>query len=139
MEVDNTDDLETSQSQNNESVSEESTTNLDEPETSNPITTKYIVENGNVRKISEEEASETADLSSIIEVHCCSNCKLQFPNLNHFLKHKCNNAKHIKKSNKKLPKVKETLSYQCTFCQAIYASLIALESSGLWYLLKNGG
>ncbi|XP_030759191.1 zinc finger protein 2-like [Sitophilus oryzae] len=107
MEVDNTDDLETSQSQNNESISEESTTNLDEPETSNPITTKYIVENGNVRKISEEEASETADLSSIIEVHCCSNCKLQFPNLNHF--------------------VKETLSYQCTFCQAIYASLIALN------------
>ncbi|KAF7274024.1 hypothetical protein GWI33_013290, partial [Rhynchophorus ferrugineus] len=93
----------------------------------NPVTTKYIVENGKVRKLAEGEEAQLDEKISIIEVHSCPNCTLQFPNLNHFLKHKCSNAKMSNKRSKKLVKVKEELRYQCTFCQAIYSNLIALN------------
>lgn len=51
-----------------------------------------------MRSLDTEEADNVEDKTRLIEVHRCPNCLLQFPNLDHFRKHKC---KHVKKALKK--------------------------------------
>lgn len=64
-----------------------------------PITENYQIENGKVTKITEEEAAEIKDRNSIIQIHQCPKCYLQFPKFEHYVKHTCN-AKTPAKKNK---------------------------------------
>ncbi|CAG9864218.1 unnamed protein product [Phyllotreta striolata] len=66
-----------------------------------PITENYAIQEfGVVKKITEEEAAEIVDRSSIVQIHQCPKCYLQFPKIEHYVKHTCNITKNSVKRNK---------------------------------------
>lgn len=78
-----------------------------------PMKEKYVLENGKVRKIKEEEEEDIKNKEAIVEVHRCSKCYLQFPHLGHYLKHNCDPKKTKNK-------------YRCAYCSSIFQNYQAL-------------
>ncbi|XP_057667768.1 zinc finger protein 883-like [Diorhabda carinulata] len=80
-----------------------------------PFTENYQIENGNLRKITEEEAAEISDHNSIIQIHQCPKCYLQFPKFDHYIKHNCIPGKMRKR-------------HKCVYCSAVFESQESLNT-----------
>ncbi|KAJ8953950.1 hypothetical protein NQ318_019193 [Aromia moschata] len=80
-----------------------------------PMTEKYVLENGKIRKISEDEAENILDKDAIIQIHQCPKCYLQFPNLDHYNKHFCDPSKVKNK-------------FKCIHCTAVFLNYQSLTS-----------
>ncbi|CAG9831782.1 unnamed protein product [Diabrotica balteata] len=80
-----------------------------------PLTENYAIENGKVRKITEKEAAEISDRNSIFQIHQCPKCFLQFPKLDHYIKHKCSAGKKSKQ-------------FKCAHCTAVFLTYPSLNT-----------
>lgn len=89
-----------------------------------PMTEKYLLENGKIRKITEEEAEEIEDKETIIQIHQCPRCYLQFPNLDHYKKHQCDPSKVKNK-------------FKCTHCTAVFLNYQSLTGHMKSHITKD--
>ncbi|CAG9817606.1 unnamed protein product [Phaedon cochleariae] len=80
-----------------------------------PITEYYVMTDGRIIKIGEEEASRIDDRNSVIEIHQCPRCFLQFPKMDHYMKHICNPDK----SND---------NFKCAHCRAVFHNYQSLNA-----------
>ncbi|KAL1487846.1 hypothetical protein ABEB36_015496 [Hypothenemus hampei] len=105
-----------------------------------PLVSKYILEDGKARNLTDQEIANIEDKKRIMEVFICPNCSLQFPNIAHFKKHKCSNLQvNSRKLEVKhqMSKIKEDFRYQCTFCNVTYSTIIALNDHMKSHLVQD--
>lgn len=79
-----------------------------------PLCEKYIMEDGVVKKITDEEAQEIDDPSKLMDVFQCKGCCSQFPTSDNYYKHKCTEEKAQTK-------------FRCTHCSAIFLNYKSLH------------
>ncbi|KAJ8926511.1 hypothetical protein NQ314_021113 [Rhamnusium bicolor] len=89
-----------------------------------PMTEKYVLEQGKIRKITEDEAELIEDKDSIIQIHQCPKCFLQFPNLNHYKKHLCDPSKVKNK-------------FKCSHCTAVFLNYQSLTAHMKSHITKD--
>ncbi|KAJ8916123.1 hypothetical protein NQ315_004490 [Exocentrus adspersus] len=95
-----------------------------EQEEDGPLTEQYLLENGKIRRISEEDAETVEDKDTIIQIHQCPKCFLQFPNLDHYHKHLCDPTKIKNK-------------YKCAHCTAVFFTYQSLTGHMKSHLKKD--
>ncbi|XP_050302627.1 oocyte zinc finger protein XlCOF6-like isoform X3 [Anthonomus grandis grandis] len=98
---------------------------LQEPK---PVLTKYVVNFGEAREISEEEACNLDKTVKVLEILSCSNCKLQFPNITHFNKHICSNISEFTKKNT----AKLLEKHSCPNCSLQFSNITQLREHNCW-------
>lgn len=91
-----------------------------ESKTREPNVQKYRLDkvNSKIIKITDTEAEEIEDKTSIIKIYSCPNCTLQFPHYELFFKHKCRPAQSNKPQQK----------YRCEYCNVLFNSLKQLQT-----------
>ncbi|KAJ8975299.1 hypothetical protein NQ317_011640 [Molorchus minor] len=89
-----------------------------------PMTEKYLLENGKIHKITEEEAKLIDDKDAIIQIHQCPTCYLQFPNIDHYNKHICDPSKVKNK-------------FKCTHCTAVFLNYQSLTGHMKSHITKD--
>lgn len=54
-----------------------------------PVTLPYILEDGQAKKITEEELNSISDQSNLINIHQCPTCQIHFMKVEQYYKHTC--------------------------------------------------